>query len=104
MPPSPKDVLVGLFDALAREGSAPDVLARFCRDEELAAFLGRLLAGFPDARPVLRDLLADADKVLVLFELRGPGQEPPPGVAFLCRVADGRILDYWPIPEMSDLL
>jgi steroid delta-isomerase-like uncharacterized protein len=96
---------VDIFDELA----ASDVVHHDWRTRGLKAFKQHISAGmtaFPDLQLTIEDMIAEGDKVVVRYTLRGTQQGetqgiPPtgkrvtvPGI-FICRCAGGKIVEEW---------
>ena len=77
--------------------------------------LAALRAAFPDLRVTIEDLLADGDKVAARLTLRGtqrgpfagrkPSGRPATWAAMsMWRVAGGRVIERWLLPDAPSLL
>ncbi len=83
--------------------------------EEMKGTVRMVTAGFPDNRHEVQEMIAEGDKVVVRCTLTGTHEGefmgiPPTGkpiemrgIAIL-RIADGRIVENWGMPDMLGLM
>jgi steroid delta-isomerase-like uncharacterized protein len=95
-----------MMNALPPDVSAKDVLGQFARVTRQA---------FPDLQFVVQQVVAEDDRVGVLYSWTGTHHGPlgplqPTGRsvtatgAIFCRVADGRIVEEWDIDDRLDVM
>ena len=100
------------------ELAASDVVHHNLKTRGLEAFKQHIADGitaFPDVHMTIEDMIAEGDKVVVRYTFRGTQQGetqgiPPtgkhvtvPGI-FICRCADGKIVEEWDIWDDLSLL
>ena len=109
--------------ALAGEILTPDVAVHGLSSptlesrgiEELAEFLGGMSVAFPDLQITIDDMIAEADKVVVLNTVRGANTGeyqgmPPTGrqIALssfsMFRIEDGRIAEIWNLADTLGMM
>lgn len=99
-----KALIRRLFAALRHEEERAEALTSFSSDVELGELFSELAARAPGCYLKIQDLLADTDKVLVLFELLGTeARAEPCSGALLCRIENGRIVEHQLEPDMTNL-
>ena len=99
-----KALIRRLVSALCRENERAEGVAAFSDCKALNAFFHELAVKAPGCCPKLKDLIADAEKVLAIFELSGPEAHAEPyGGALLFHVENETITRYRLEPDMTNL-
>jgi hypothetical protein len=111
----PKNLITEYLRTLSGQPKPPELVRRYVADEPLAKHIAEVEAAFPSYEIIIKDLLAEGDRVVVRGEFRGihrgsfAGIEPTgkavsAGLMIIYAIASGRIVDHWMQFDLFTLL